>query len=72
MCADFPLIAHFAIRRAADFIESIAAELERVKRERDVAVECIKETKPCIACSNDSFCPDFTEIEGCEKCAKKE
>ena len=35
MCVEFPLAAHSIIRIAADLIESISAELEQVKQERD-------------------------------------
>ena len=35
---------------AADLIESLAAELEQVKRERDAAVEDLSAHRPCDAC----------------------
>lgn len=45
---------------AADLIESLAAELEQVTRERDVAVERLAEFAPCSECAhhrnNDGNC----------------
>ncbi|MBO7309518.1 MAG: hypothetical protein J6V38_07810 [Kiritimatiellae bacterium] len=34
-CVDFPHVVHTMLHKAADLIESLAAELEQVKRERD-------------------------------------
>ena len=52
---------------AADLIESLCAELEQVKRERDAAVEELKEYLTCHGCTNDSFCKkDYPVCDGCE------
>lgn len=57
-------------RKAADLIESLSAELEQVKQERDAAVKDLRTfTEPCRACahvgSND-ICHEcgFELIEG--------
>lgn len=51
---------------AADLIESLAAELEQVKRERDVATEQVKVLGACAYCEHDSFCPNT--IPDCMNC----
>jgi len=38
---------------AADLIESLSAELEQVKRERDAAVKDLRTNKSCCTCIND-------------------
>lgn len=56
---------------AAKLIEFLATELEQVKRERDVAVEELKEYLTCHGCVNDDFCKkDYPVCDGCalEKC----
>lgn len=57
----------YAMRsEAADLIESLAAELEQVKRERDAAVNDITESAPCFACKN--FRRNGGECKGAKSC----
>lgn len=69
-CAMNPRVCTTMMHKAADLIESLSAELEQVKRERDAAVEdlrthgvlcvlCLHEKKsvneePCKSCSHAS------------------
>ena len=53
---------------AANLIESLSEQLDRVTRERDAAVEQIHEIKACRHCVHGEFCPD--EVEGCDVCPK--
>lgn len=56
---------------AADLIESLAAELEQVKRERDAAVEDLKKNSytPCATCGkriDNKSCTEFGERMPCD------
>lgn len=57
---------------AADLIESLAAELEQVKRERDAAVEELDHF--CDNCKyvdnayGEEPCPSRTEYDHCDRC----
>lgn len=51
---------------AAKVIESLAAELEQIKRERDAAVEQVKVLGACAYCKHDSFCSHT--IPDCMNC----
>lgn len=60
-----------ALARVSLMIESLSAELEQVKRERDAAVEELKEYLTCHGCVYDVFCKkDYPMCDGCalEKC----
>lgn len=50
----------------ANLIESLCAELEQVKRERDAAVDDITESAPCFACKN--FRRNGGECKGAKSC----
>lgn len=54
---------------AADLIESLAAELEQVKRERDAMFEQIESARSCRTCKHDDFCTG--NVESCETCRKR-
>ena len=54
-----------------DAAMTLVKELERVKRERDAAVEELKEYLTCHGCVNDDFCKkDYPMCDGCalKKC----
>lgn len=56
---------------ASDLIESLAAELEQVKRERDAAVEDLKKNSytPCATCGkriDNKSCTEFGERMPCD------
>jgi hypothetical protein len=51
-CVDFPRVVHTMLHKAADSIESLAAELEQVKRERDAVVEDLKKRSECNVCAH--------------------
>lgn len=55
---DYPIVAGFAaiiekkyLRAAADALEELQAELEQAKRERDAAVEAVKNMAEYIVCA---------------------
>lgn len=62
----FPHDTGRIINACADLIESLAAELEKVKRERDAAVDDITESAPCFACKN--FRRNGGECKGAKSC----
>ena len=81
---DYPIVASFAaiiekkyLRDAATALstlqaenEKLRAELERVKRERDAAIEWIQQFtetigRPCVACKHDNEQEMETYCEGC-------
>lgn len=49
-CIEFPYAAHTMIHTAADLIESLSAELEQVKRERDALMDELRGR--CYSCAN--------------------
>ena len=49
-CAMNPRVCTTMMHKAADLIESMSAELERVKRERDAAVKDLKDFCSCHHC----------------------
>ena len=95
-CADCPLLewCHtdevLLNKDAADLIESLAAELEQVKqerdglnimlaqaqsmletrtRERDAALEDLRDACLCRTCAHEAYCAG--SIDGCEGCRKR-
>ena len=56
----------------ADLIESLAAELEQVKRERDAAVEDVAKLKRCEHCRGyEEFLKPDGNIERCNECEER-
>ena len=55
------------MNKAADLIESLSAELEHVKRERDAAVEDMERGRICCACKHEKS--NINE-EPCNTCTR--
>ena len=53
---------------AADLIESLSAQLEQVTRERDVAVEALRDTACCSDCKNYATQMDSEPCKTCLMC----
>ena len=65
-CAEFPHIVHTMLQQAAVELESLAAQLEQVTRERDAAGEMLHGY--CIACKNYEPGKLIREKEVCLEC----
>lgn len=60
------------LRTAALFLESLAAELEQVKRDRDAAVEDVAKLKRCEHCIGyEEFLKIDGNIERCNACEER-
>lgn len=62
-CIDFPYAVHTMLHTAADVVESLLAELEQTKRERDAAVEDLSSNWKCAICKHKCYpideCPYY-------------
>lgn len=63
-CAMNPRVCTTMMHKAADQIESLSAELEQVKRERDAAVETMAENPRCETCKH--YTPGYFCL-GCKR-----
>lgn len=64
-CAMSPRVCTTMMHKVADLIESLTAELEQVKRERDAAVEDLRCSARCIYCEHYA---KSTQEEPCNTC----
>lgn len=62
------------LRTAADLIESLSAQLEKVTRERDAAVNMLKEHAACDDCKRfgEVKCPEKDSFFDCIFCSNEE
>ena len=66
---DFAHVVHSMLPQAADLIESLLTEIEKLERERDAAVEDLSAHRPCDACG-------LYELQGdncfrCRRCTER-